>query len=132
MCLCVHCRSEHERHVLQCPYIRGESTDNVPVSLTDATHPALHVVAGEQDTDRVVCLGTSLGSQLVAVGTEWGHIVLLDLSCRLTILVRRFGVECLVVGKVLATALDTWCGFAWYPMAYHIWLVLVCYWEIMW
>ena len=26
------CRSEHERHAMQCPFMRGEPTENVPVA----------------------------------------------------------------------------------------------------
>ena len=96
-------RSEHERHALQCPYIRGESTDNVPITLTDASHPAIQITGEEEETrDEVICLGISHGSQLVAVGTESGRIVLLDLSCRLTVLVRwdRRGIPTLKEGDL--------------------------------
>ena len=80
-------RSEHERHAIQCPYIRGEYTENVPLESTEASHPA-HVCAKEGD--RIVCLGTSMGTELVAVGTEQGHIILLDLDHGLLIMVIQY------------------------------------------
>ena len=69
---------------MQCPFIRGESTDNVPISLTDASHPAIQVLE-DQYRDQVVCLGTSYGSHLGGVATEQGHVILLDLIGKLTI-----------------------------------------------
>jgi len=36
-------RSEHERHSPFCPFVRGEHTHNVPLSLTCATLPAFVV-----------------------------------------------------------------------------------------
>ena len=86
-------RSEHERHALQCPYIRGESTDNVPLTLTEASHPAVQVItemegkAEVEGSDEVVCLGTSLGTDLLAVGTERGRVIILDMSHGMLILV---------------------------------------------
>lgn len=42
------CRSEHERHSPNCPYVKGEYTQNVPMSVTYATEPAqLHGKQGE-------------------------------------------------------------------------------------
>ena len=33
-------RSEHERHSSSCPFVKGEHTQNVPLSVTYATEPA--------------------------------------------------------------------------------------------
>ena len=33
-------RSEHERHSPKCPFVRGECTENVPLSISMATSPA--------------------------------------------------------------------------------------------
>ncbi len=95
-------RSEHERHAVQCPYIRGEYTDNVPLEETEASCPAYHWkyrgaegLGGKEEGkgkgkegDRIVCLGTSLGTELVAVGTERGRVVLLDVANGMIIIVR--------------------------------------------
>ena len=94
-CLCVRTyihRSEHERHAVQCPYIRGEYTDNVPVEETEGACPAYHWTHGKregqgEEGDRIVCLGTSLGTELVAVGTERGRVVLLDVANGMLIIV---------------------------------------------
>ena len=88
-------RSEHERHAIQCPYIRGEYTDNVPLEETQASCPAHRCSlrregqqgAGPGAQDRIVVLGTSMGTELVAVGTEWGRVVLLDMGGGLLITV---------------------------------------------
>jgi len=69
---------------MQCPFVRGESTDNVPITLTDASHPAIQVLE-DQSRDQVVCLGTSHGSHLGGVATEQGRVFLLDLVGKLTI-----------------------------------------------
>ena len=104
-------RSEHERHAVQCPYIRGEYTDNVPLEETEASCPAYHCLQreGEGDGgeeplleekgegkgggggggggDRIICLGTSLGTELVAIGTECGRVILLDMENGVLIMV---------------------------------------------
>lgn len=86
-------RSEHERHAIQCPYIRGEFTDNVSRGETEFSCPAYHCVSsdegeGEGREDRIVCLGTSMGTPLLAVGTEQGHVVLLDMDAGMLLMVR--------------------------------------------
>lgn len=83
--MCV-CRSEHERHATQCPFVRGDYTENVPMTMTEASHPArLCAVSG----DTVVCVSTSMGTGLVAVGTEQGHLGVWDLDRGLLIMVLK-------------------------------------------
>ena len=79
------CRSEHERHTGGCPFIRGEYTENVPSSTTEASHPA---VCCSENGDSVVCISsTSTGTGLTAVGTERGHISIWELDRGLLIMV---------------------------------------------
>ena len=35
---------------------------------------------GISHNDKVVCLGTSLGTNLAAIGMELGHVIILDMS----------------------------------------------------
>nr|KAG5700864.1 hypothetical protein BaRGS_012271 [Batillaria attramentaria] len=69
--------SEHERHSPQCPYIKGEFTQNVPLSVTYATHPAqLH---GEVQ-DKIACISTTFNEDFVATSTRDGNIVVWNIS----------------------------------------------------
>ena len=70
---------------MQCPYIRGEYTDNVPLVVTEASHPAHHCLKDRED--RIMCIGTSIGTELVAVGTERGCVILMDMDHGLLITV---------------------------------------------
>lgn len=80
-------RSEHERHTGGCPFVRGEYTENVPISMTEASHPA--VICSEKG-DSVVCISSSsTGTGLVAVGTEQGHISIWELDRGLLIMVNK-------------------------------------------
>ena len=55
------------------------------MSMSEASHPArLCAVTG----DSVVCVSTSVGTGLVAIGTEQGHIGVWDLDRGLLIMVR--------------------------------------------
>ena len=77
-------RSEHERHAVQCPYVRGEYTENVPLSVTESSHPALE--SGSKN-DTIVCISTSIGTGLVAVGMEHGTVTIWDVDRGLYIMV---------------------------------------------
>ena len=86
-CNMLYLRSEHERHTGGCPYVRGEYTDNVPSSASEASHPAVYC---SEKGDSVVCISsTSTGTGLVAVGTECGHISIWELDRGLLIMVCR-------------------------------------------
>ena len=94
-------RSEHERHTGGCPYIRGEYTENVPSSTTEASHPAVYC-SGKGDS--VVCISsTSTGTGLMAVGTEHGHISIWELDRGLLIMVCCSSMMCrmLIAASIL-------------------------------
>ena len=69
---------------MQCPYMRGEHTDNVPVAVTEGTHPA-RVCAGADDS--VICVSTAANCGLMATATRQGNITLWDLDRSLYLLV---------------------------------------------
>ncbi len=77
-------RSEHERHAFQCRFVRGEYTANVPLAITESSHPASEYT---HDRDTVCCMSTSIGTGLVALGTEQGRIAVWDLDRGLFIIV---------------------------------------------
>src|ERR1041384_4016310 len=63
-------RSEHERHSPACPFVKGEYTQNVPLSVTYASAPASPLVsvaspdqAQETQAEHLI-LGTSSVSEL--------------------------------------------------------------------
>ncbi|XP_071454170.1 dual E2 ubiquitin-conjugating enzyme/E3 ubiquitin-protein ligase BIRC6 [Hetaerina americana] len=71
--------SEHERHSPACPFVKGEYTQNVPLSVTLATSPAtpLRITSGPNKTpppfnSPPVVLGTSCISGLIATATVYG------------------------------------------------------------
>ncbi|KAL8592605.1 hypothetical protein ACOMHN_026535 [Nucella lapillus] len=69
--------SEHERHSPNCPYIKGDYTQNVPLSVTYATHPAqLHGDA----QDQIVCISTTSNEDFIATSTRDGNIVVWGIS----------------------------------------------------
>ncbi len=77
-------RSEHERHAFQCRFVRGEYTTNVPLAITESSHPASECA---HDRDTVCCMSTSIGTGLVALGTEQGRVAVWDLDRGLYIIV---------------------------------------------
>ena len=88
---------------MQCPYVRGEVTENVPLEETESSFPAHRLFSsregaekeeGAERGDRVVCVGTSMGTELLVVGTEGGRVVLLDMDNGMHIMVRDSGGKC--------------------------------------
>ncbi|PSN56888.1 hypothetical protein C0J52_00682 [Blattella germanica] len=71
---------EHERHSPSCPFVKGEYTQNVPLSVTFATSPA--TVFGEQG-EEVSCIGTSSVPELVATATQHGLVAIWNISRQL-------------------------------------------------
>ncbi|ODM97923.1 Baculoviral IAP repeat-containing protein 6 [Orchesella cincta] len=69
--------SEHERHSPFCPFVRGEHTHNVPLSLSFATAPAF-VVAEKGSSSPI--LGKSSCPAAVVVAYSNGHIVVWDVA----------------------------------------------------
>lgn len=71
-------RSEHERHSPNCPFVKGEHTQNVPLSVTLATSPAQFPCA--DGTDRIVCFGSGSCPHFLAAATKRGKICIWDVS----------------------------------------------------
>uniref|UniRef100_A0A670XUG6 Dual E2 ubiquitin-conjugating enzyme/E3 ubiquitin-protein ligase BIRC6 n=1 Tax=Pseudonaja textilis TaxID=8673 RepID=A0A670XUG6_PSETE len=70
--------SEHERHSPNCPFVKGEHTQNVPLSVTLATSPAQFPCT--DGTDRIVCFGSGSCPHFLAAATKRGKICIWDIS----------------------------------------------------
>uniref|UniRef100_F7ALH1 Dual E2 ubiquitin-conjugating enzyme/E3 ubiquitin-protein ligase BIRC6 n=1 Tax=Xenopus tropicalis TaxID=8364 RepID=F7ALH1_XENTR len=70
--------SEHERHSPICPFVKGEHTQNVPLSVTLATCPAQFPFA--DGTDRISCFGVGNCPHFLAAATKRGKICVWDVS----------------------------------------------------
>ncbi|XP_064411867.1 baculoviral IAP repeat-containing protein 6 isoform X3 [Latimeria chalumnae] len=70
--------SEHERHSPNCPFVKGEHTQNVPLSVTLATSPAQFPNA--DGTDRIACFGFGSCPYFLAAATKRGKICIWDVS----------------------------------------------------
>ncbi|KAL4237916.1 Baculoviral IAP repeat-containing protein 6 [Mactra antiquata] len=69
--------SEHERHSPSCPFVKGEHTQNVPLSVTYATQPAVqHSDSGE----KIQCISTTCSEDYIATSTKHGHVVVWNLK----------------------------------------------------
>lgn len=71
-------RSEHERHSPNCPFVKGEHTQNVPLSVTLATSPAQFPCT--DGTDRITCFGSGSCPHFLAAATKRGKICIWDVS----------------------------------------------------
>ncbi|XP_059157271.1 baculoviral IAP repeat-containing protein 6-like isoform X2 [Physella acuta] len=69
--------SEHERHSQSCPYIKGDYTQNVPLTVTYATQPAQFHGDSQQ---KISCLSTTFNEDFIATSTRDGNIVVWDIS----------------------------------------------------
>lgn len=71
--------SEHERHSPICQFVRGELTENVPLSLTAATQAATQAyrLAGP-GLDKIVCTSELSSERYFAVSNSAGHIIVYD------------------------------------------------------
>ncbi|CAB1312602.1 unnamed protein product, partial [Coregonus sp. 'balchen'] len=70
--------SEHERHSPNCPFVKGEHTQNVPLSVTLATSPAQFPTA--DGSDKIACYGFGSCPHFLAAATKRGKICIWDLS----------------------------------------------------
>lgn len=56
--------AEHERHSPECPFLKGEYTQNVPLTVTYATSPATNItgfdVMSSGDNGCIICIGNSV------------------------------------------------------------------------
>ncbi|XP_054283105.1 baculoviral IAP repeat-containing protein 6 [Macrosteles quadrilineatus] len=74
--------SEHERHSPSCPFVKGEYTQNVPLSVSYATAPAVH-------TDQPMeILGTSSVQELIPTASPNGSVIIWNCSRQLKIEVK--------------------------------------------
>ncbi|KAH0509863.1 Baculoviral IAP repeat-containing protein 6 [Microtus ochrogaster] len=71
-------RSEHERHSPNCPFVKGEHTQNVPLSVTLATSPAQ--LPSADGAERISCFGSGSCPQFLAAATKRGKICIWDVS----------------------------------------------------
>lgn len=72
-------RSEHERHSPNCPFVKGEHTQNVPLSVTLATSPAQFPNSSDS-SDKIACYGFGSCPQFLAAATKRGKICIWDVS----------------------------------------------------
>lgn len=72
-------RSEHERHSPNCPFVKGEHTQNVPLSVTLATTPAQFPNSPDR-SDKIACYGFGSCPQFLAAATKRGKICIWDVS----------------------------------------------------
>ncbi|GCB61656.1 dual E2 ubiquitin-conjugating enzyme/E3 ubiquitin-protein ligase BIRC6 isoform X1 [Scyliorhinus torazame] len=70
--------SEHERHSPNCPFVKGEHTQNVPLSITLATSPAQF--PSVDVPDRIACIGFGSCPHFLAASTRRGKICIWDVS----------------------------------------------------
>lgn len=61
--------SEHERHSADCPFVKGEYTQNVPLAITYATSPAIATngfsIISNGDRGIIICSGNSAGEVII-------------------------------------------------------------------
>ncbi|XP_034941309.1 baculoviral IAP repeat-containing protein 6 isoform X2 [Chelonus insularis] len=69
--------SEHERHSPACPFVKGEYTQNVPLSVTLATAPAC------ESNDTVEIISTTNVPGLVATASHSGYVNIWNISSQL-------------------------------------------------
>ncbi|XP_028844057.1 baculoviral IAP repeat-containing protein 6 isoform X2 [Denticeps clupeoides] len=70
--------SEHERHSPNCPFVKGEHTQNVPLSVTLATSPAQF--PSLDGSDKIACYGFGSCPHFLAAATKRGKICIWDVS----------------------------------------------------
>ncbi|XP_018580423.1 baculoviral IAP repeat-containing protein 6 isoform X3 [Scleropages formosus] len=70
--------SEHERHSPNCPFVKGEHTQNVPLSVTLATSPAQF--PSVDGSDKIACYGFGSCPHFLAAATKRGKICVWDVS----------------------------------------------------
>ncbi|XP_041353670.1 baculoviral IAP repeat-containing protein 6-like isoform X2 [Gigantopelta aegis] len=69
--------SEHERHSPACPFVKGESTQNVPLSVTYATQPAQR--HGDSH-EKIHCVSSTANEDYIATSTRNGNIAVWNIS----------------------------------------------------
>lgn len=69
--------SEHERHSPNCPFVMGEYTQNIPLSVSYATTPAVDATYRGVPVNLI---GTSSVASLLATSNKDGLITVFDIS----------------------------------------------------
>lgn len=72
-------RSEHERHSPSCPFVKGEYTQNVPLSVSYATAPAVQTECAME------ILGTSSVQELIPTASVNGNVTVWNCSRQLKV-----------------------------------------------
>jgi baculoviral IAP repeat-containing protein 6 len=66
--------SEHERHSPECPFVKGEYTQNVPLSVTYATSPAVLTngfnIMSTGDQGNIICVGNQETGEIAVWNVE--------------------------------------------------------------
>lgn len=78
--------SEHERHSPNCPFVKGEHTQNVPLSVNLATCPAQFPCT--DGSDRISCFGVGSCPNFLAAATKRGKICIWDISKLMKVLLK--------------------------------------------
>ncbi|XP_078714316.1 dual E2 ubiquitin-conjugating enzyme/E3 ubiquitin-protein ligase BIRC6 isoform X2 [Lampetra fluviatilis] len=78
--------SEHERHSPNCPYVKGEHTQNVPIAVTLATAPS-QVPQGD-GSERVAWLGVGSCPATLATSTRHGRVCIWDVHKQMKVQAR--------------------------------------------
>jgi len=78
--------SEHERHSPACPFVKGEYTQNVPLSVTLATAPA------REAGDTVDVIGTTNVTGLAATASSNGFVNIWNITNQLKVSYLGFNV----------------------------------------
>ncbi|XP_059477801.1 baculoviral IAP repeat-containing protein 6 [Neocloeon triangulifer] len=74
--------SEHERHSPSCPFVKGEPTQNVPLSISYATQPAVKVSSSSASLP-VEHVGPSSARDLIATSSKQGQITIWNVARKL-------------------------------------------------
>lgn len=66
--------AEHERHSPDCPFLKGEYTQNVPLSVTHATSPAVSIadynIISSGDSSNIICTANSSSGDICVWNVE--------------------------------------------------------------
>jgi baculoviral IAP repeat-containing protein 6 len=67
--------------------VKGEQTQNVPLSVTYATQPALtHSTTGE----KIACVSTTASEDYIATSTKHGHVVVWNLKQKMKVVLNEY------------------------------------------
>lgn len=100
--------SEHERHSPECPFVKGEYTQNVPFSITYATSPAVategYSVMSNGDQGNIICTGNRETGDICVWNVERQLKNCLTFNVRSCEIMRKIDLE---EAEILLTSLCT-------------------------